>query len=156
MPSPLQQYKKEWPQLAADVVGAARSQALATLPRGGGNGDHDIDSDDEYFDGSLVFESDSDDDIFGRAEYEHDSDDEGSDDDSDEEDYDDDYSDDGNDTVRVWNMEAADRVLMMTQINDNAIVLDKQGVGWILDLEKGIASIVGSVKTIISPSGKIE
>ena len=47
------------------------------------------------------------------------------------------YADDGNDTVRAWNMEAADRVLMMTQINDNAIVLDKQGVGWILDLEKG-------------------
>ena len=36
--------------------------------------------------------------------------------------------------------------------NDNVIMGDKL----ILDLEKGIASIVGSVKTIISPNGKIE
>ena len=35
------------------------------------------DSDDEYYEGPLIDDCDSDDDIFGRAEYEHDSNDEG-------------------------------------------------------------------------------
>jgi len=47
------------------------------------------------------------------------------------------YSDDGNDTVKAWALEAKDRILMMTQIKENAIVLDEKGVGWVLDLEAG-------------------
>lgn len=47
------------------------------------------------------------------------------------------YADDGNDTVKVWSKEAQERVILLSQIDEDVMVMDKHGVGWRLNLETG-------------------